>query len=93
VWLESNLERGQAVLLDEAKMLRRRLEDGQLNAKSFETEKAELTRDYEMIDVQLRRMRDLVDDDDVQDEDGGEEGNDWAEEDLKETEKKMASKK
>lgn len=62
-WLESNLEQGQVVLLDEAKVLRRELEDGKLRVVEFEKAKAELTRDYEVIDAQLMRLRDFAEDD------------------------------
>jgi flavin reductase (DIM6/NTAB) family NADH-FMN oxidoreductase RutF len=82
-WLESNLEHGQVVLLDEAKVLRRELEGGKLRVEEFEKAKAELTRDYEAIDAQLMRLRDFADEDDVEDmhdEDGFEEGSGFVEE-------------
>ncbi|GAB7331678.1 hypothetical protein MBLNU13_g03665t1 [Cladosporium sp. NU13] len=72
-WLESNLEQGQVVLLEEAKVLRRELEDGRSRVKDFEKAKAELTGDYEAIDAQLMRLRDLAEDD-VEELDDGEFG-------------------
>jgi flavin reductase (DIM6/NTAB) family NADH-FMN oxidoreductase RutF len=62
-WLETNLEHGQVVLLDDAKVLRRELEDGKLRVEEFEKAKAELTRDYEAIDAQLMRLRDFAEED------------------------------
>ena len=67
-WLESNLEAGQAVLLTEAKLLRTALRDGQIRPEEFDTIKAKLTADYEMIDTQLMRLRDFVDEDDIEEE-------------------------
>jgi flavin reductase (DIM6/NTAB) family NADH-FMN oxidoreductase RutF len=67
-WLESNLEAGQAVVLAEAKGLRRELEAGRLTVEGFESAKGALTRDYDVIDAQLRRLRDFVDDDGVEGE-------------------------
>lgn len=67
-WLESNLEAGQAVLLTEAKLLRTALRDGQIWPNEFDTIKAKLTADYEMINTQLMRLRDLVDEDDIEEE-------------------------
>ena len=62
------------VLLDEAKVLRKELEDGKLRAVDFEKAKAELTRDYEAIDAQLMRLRDFAEDDveELDDEEFGE---------------------
>jgi len=80
-WLESNLEQGQVVLLDEAKVLRRELEDGKLRVAEFEKAKAELTRDYEAIDAQLMRLRDFAEDDveELDDEEFGEGNGDGRE--------------
>lgn len=85
-WLESNLEQGQAVLLDEAKLLRRKLEDGGLRLAEFEEAKAGLTRDYEFVDAQLMRLRDFADEDDVLEMEDEEEG-----EEVAEREKERAS--
>ena len=73
-WLESNLEQGQVVLLEEAKVLRRESEDGKLRVVDFEKAKAELTMDYEAIDAQLMRLRDFAEDDveELDDEEFGE---------------------
>ena len=81
-WLETNLEHGQVVLLDEAKVLRKQLEDGKLRVEDFEKAKAELTRDYEAIDVQLMRLRDFAEDDveELDDEDGFEKAPESVEE-------------
>jgi flavin reductase (DIM6/NTAB) family NADH-FMN oxidoreductase RutF len=62
-WLESCLEQGQVVLLEEAKVLRRELEDGRMRVGDFERAKAELTKDYEGIDAQLMRLREFAEDD------------------------------
>jgi flavin reductase (DIM6/NTAB) family NADH-FMN oxidoreductase RutF len=69
-WLESCLEQGQVALLEEAKVLRRELEEGRLRVSEFERKKAELTRDYEGIDAQLMRLREF-------EEDGVEGFDDW----------------
>lgn len=68
-FLESNLEQGQAALLAEAKLLRDSLERGGLVAAEFEKAKAALMKDYEYIDAQLMRLRDMVEEDDIDDED------------------------
>lgn len=71
-WLESCLEQGQVALLEEAKVLRRELEEGRLRVSEFERKKAELTRDYEGIDAQLMRLREF-EEDGVEGFDDGEE--------------------
>lgn len=76
-WLESCLEQGQVVLLEEAKVLRRELEEGRLRVGGFEKAKAELTKDYERIDAQLMRLREFAEDDgegEFGDEEGDGEG-------------------
>jgi hypothetical protein len=72
-WLESCLEQGQVALLEEAKVLRRELEEGRLRVSEFERKKAELTRDYEGIDAQLMRLREF-EEDGVEGFDDGEDG-------------------
>lgn len=67
-FLESNLEQGQAALLAEAKLLRDSLERGGLGAAEFEKAKAALMKDYEYIDAQLMRLRDMVEEDDIDDD-------------------------
>jgi flavin reductase (DIM6/NTAB) family NADH-FMN oxidoreductase RutF len=64
-WLETSLEEGQAILLQEAKLLRAELEKGRLVEEEFEGAKAALMRDYEEFEGLLKRLRDFVDEDDV----------------------------
>ena len=64
-WLESNLEQGQAILLQEAKLLRKELEEGRLVREGFEGGKAALMRDYEEFEGLLKRLREFVDEDDI----------------------------
>jgi flavin reductase (DIM6/NTAB) family NADH-FMN oxidoreductase RutF len=66
-WLETNLEQGQAVLLQEAKLLRKELEEERLVKEEFEGAKAALMKDYEEFEALLKRLRDFVDEDDVSD--------------------------
>jgi flavin reductase (DIM6/NTAB) family NADH-FMN oxidoreductase RutF len=69
--LESQLEAGQAVVLAEARRLRGELEAGRLGVEEFESAKEGLTGDYDVIEGQLRRLRDFVDDDGVEEEEEG----------------------
>ena len=64
-WLETNLERGQAILLQEATILRAELEEGRVVKEEFEGTKAALMKDYEEFEALLKRLRDFVDEDDV----------------------------
>ena len=72
-WLESNLEQGQAILLQEAKLLRKELEEGRLVREGFEGGKAALMRDYEEFEGLLKRLREFVDEDDVSGGEGQQE--------------------
>ena len=67
-FLESNLEQGQAALLTEAKIKRDLLERGNIGGTEFEQAKVSLTKDYEFIDAQLMRLRDIVEEDDIDDD-------------------------
>ncbi|KAM0717675.1 hypothetical protein Q7P37_007527 [Cladosporium fusiforme] len=70
--LEIRLEQGQAALLLEAKALRSSYDAKRVSLSEFEKRKALYTKDYETINAQLLRLRDLVEEDDIEDDDDGE---------------------
>jgi flavin reductase (DIM6/NTAB) family NADH-FMN oxidoreductase RutF len=68
-WLESAVEQGLKVLLEDARTLRQRREEGKVNAESYEVLKNKLESDYGVLQTELMRLRGVVD----EDEEGGSE--------------------
>ena len=60
-WLESTIEKGQAVLLAEARQAREMLEKGKLDRQRFDLVKESLGRDHGFLDTELLRLRQMVD--------------------------------
>lgn len=62
--VESILEQGQAAVLIDAKLLRNLYDEKRISREEFDEDKAKLTRDYETINAELLRLKDLVEEDD-----------------------------
>lgn len=79
-WMEGCIERGLAVLLEEAKLVRELLEEGRLGREEFEKAKGVIAREHEVMNTEVMRLRGLMDEDedvefgvgdgDVEDESG-----------------------
>jgi flavin reductase (DIM6/NTAB) family NADH-FMN oxidoreductase RutF len=69
-WMEESIERGQAILMDEALRLKRQRESGEVDAEVFAEEKAKLQELEEVLQTEIMRLRDVLEEaDGVDDED------------------------
>ena len=62
-WLESSIEKGQAVLLDEAKQLRGLLDRGMIGTERFRLVKETLEQQNQVLSTETMRLRQMVDED------------------------------
>jgi flavin reductase (DIM6/NTAB) family NADH-FMN oxidoreductase RutF len=60
-WLESSIEKGLAVLLEEAKSLRTGFDSGKIDPESFESAKAMLSKEHMVLNTEVMRLRQIVD--------------------------------
>ncbi|KAK5172799.1 uncharacterized protein LTR77_002919 [Saxophila tyrrhenica] len=67
-WLESSIEKGLAVLLQEAKRLREALDNKWITAEAFEAVKKRLEEEHMLLNTEVMRLRQMVDE---ESEDGG----------------------
>lgn len=73
-WMEGCIERGLAVLLEEAKLVKGMLDEGKLKREEFEKGKGIIAKEHELMSTELMRLRGLMDEDeDVEFGGGGEE--------------------
>ncbi|KAF2716194.1 hypothetical protein K431DRAFT_235896 [Polychaeton citri CBS 116435] len=61
--LEEQIEKGLAVLMEEAQELRHDLDEGRVKREEFEEKKMRLARDHEIMDTQSLRLRSLMEED------------------------------
>lgn len=66
-WLESAVEKGLTVLLDDARRLRQKREEGKVDAEKYEMLRQKLESDHGVLQTELMRLRDVAD----EDQDGG----------------------
>ncbi|EME77885.1 uncharacterized protein MYCFIDRAFT_212582 [Pseudocercospora fijiensis CIRAD86] len=55
-WFESTIERGQAVLLEEAKVLKSLLEQGKVGRERYDVLAEKLKGDFEVMRTETRRL-------------------------------------
>jgi hypothetical protein len=60
-WLESSIEKGLAVLLQEAKGLRKAFDERKVTREEFEKVKAGLEGQHVVLDTEVMRLRQIVD--------------------------------
>ena len=73
-WLETNIEKGQAVLLEEAKQLRRMFDEKAINEEQFRLVRVKLEQQNQTLTAETTRLRQMVDEDS---EGGGAAGRDF----------------
>lgn len=62
-WLESSSEKGQAVLIDEAKQLRSLLERGVIGTERFQLVRERLEQQNQTLSTEVMRLQQMVDED------------------------------
>jgi flavin reductase (DIM6/NTAB) family NADH-FMN oxidoreductase RutF len=60
-WLESSIEKGQAVLLDEIRQVRTLYDDGKLDEAKYKIAKGDLEKDNLILATEAMRLRQMVD--------------------------------
>ncbi|SMR60690.1 unnamed protein product [Zymoseptoria tritici ST99CH_1A5] len=59
-WMEESIERGQAILVDEARRLKQQAEERSISAEDFAKERAKLEELQVVLQTEMMRLRDVV---------------------------------
>lgn len=70
-WMETNIENGQAVLIAQANEVRQLSDEGKLDQMQFAAVKKRLEEEGQFLATELMRLRELVNEEDEGDRDGG----------------------